>query len=93
MKDFLSRIGTFLFLIGIGLILLFIASDASAGITGKRADYGLLCGSVLLFMLSFLFRRTGPPPQAAERFRSVRKIKERREAARKEKARPSQGKK
>jgi hypothetical protein len=87
MKDFLSRIGTFLLLIGIGLILLFIASDASAGITGKRADYGLLCGSVLLFVLGYLFRRTSPPQQAAERFRSLRKIKERREAAKKEKPR------
>jgi hypothetical protein len=93
MKDFLSRIGIFLFLIGIGLVLLFIASDASAAITGKRADYSLLCGSVLLFTLSYLFRRKGPPPQAAERFRSIRKIKERREAAKKEKARAQQGKK
>ncbi len=85
MKDFLSRIGVFLYLVGVGLILLFIASDASADITGKRADYSLLCGSVLLFVIGYLFRRTGPRPQAAERFRSIRKIKERREAAKKEK--------
>ena len=91
MKDFLSRIGIFLFLVGIGLILLFIASDASAGITGNRADYGLLCGSVLLFVLGYIFRKTGPRPQAAERFRSIRRIKERRETAKKE--RNQQGKK
>ncbi len=93
MKDFLSRIGIFLFVISIGLILLFIASDASADITGERADYGLLCGSVLLVTLGYLFRRTGPRPQAAERFRSVRRIKERREAAKKEKTKAQQEKK
>ena len=85
MKDFLSRIGVFLYLVGVGLVLLFIASDASADITGKRADYSLLCGSVLLFVIGYLFRRTGPRPQAAERFRSIRRIQERREAAKKEK--------
>jgi len=85
MKDFLSRIGVFLYLVGVGLILLFIASDASADITGKRADYSLLCGSVLLLVIGYLFRRTGPRPQAAERFRAIRKIKEQREAAKKEK--------
>jgi len=87
MKDFLARVGTFFFLMGIGLVILFIASDASAptSIEG-RAQYELLCGGVLLFMVGFLFRKTAAPPQAADRFHSIRKIQERRAAAKKEKA-------
>jgi hypothetical protein len=93
MKDFLSRIGIFLYLVSIGLIVLFIASDASAELTGKRADYTLLCGSILLFMVGYLFRKTAPPPQAAERFRSIRRMKDQRQAAKQEKAKNQQGKK
>lgn len=92
MKDFLARVGTFFFLIGIGLVMLFIASDASVDFSDKPTNYSFLCGGVLLFMVGFLFRRTAAPPQAADRFRSVRKIQERREAAKKEKARPQQKK-
>jgi len=86
MKDFLARVGTFFFLIGIGLFLLFIASDASAiSANTGRVQYELLCGGVLLFMVGFLFRKTAAPPQAADRFHSIRKIQERRAAAKKEK--------
>jgi hypothetical protein len=94
MKDFLARVGTFFFLMGIGLFILFIASDASAPTTQDgRTLYELLCGSVLLFMMGFLFRRTAAPPEAADRFRSIRKIQERREAAKKEKNKSQQQKK
>ncbi len=87
MKDFIARVGTFFFLMGIGLLILFIASDASAALHPKTGtQYELLCGSVLLFAVGFLFRRTAAPPQAAERFKAIRKIQERREAAKKEKA-------
>ena len=93
MKDFLARVGTFFLLIGIGLLLLFVASDASSNITAKSTDYSWLCGGVLLIAVGFLFRRTATPPQAADRFRFIRKIQERQEAAKKEKARPQQLKK
>jgi hypothetical protein len=92
MKDFLARIGTFSFLIGIGLIMLFIASDASTKFADERANYSLLCGAVTLFMVGFLFRKTASPPEAADRFRSIRKIQEQRETAKKEKAK-AQGQK
>jgi hypothetical protein len=93
MKDFLARIGTFFFLIGIGLLLLFVASAASSDITAKSTDYSWLCGSVLLIAVGFLFRRSAAPPEAADRFRTVHKIRERREAAKKEKAKSQQQKK
>ena len=93
MKDFIARVGTFFILVGIGLTVLFVASDASVEFTGKRADYSLLCIAIALFMMGFLFRRTATPPQAAERFRYVKKIQERREAAKKEKLKAQQQKK
>ena len=94
MKDFLARVGTFFILMGIGLFLLFIASDASAPVTENgRTLYELLCGSVTLLMVGFLFRRTAAPPLAADRFRTIHKIQARREAAKKEKARLQQPKK
>jgi hypothetical protein len=92
MKDFLARVGTFFFLIGLGLFMLFIASDASRSHGGDPTNYTFLCAAVTLFMVGFLFRRTASPPEAADRFRSIRKIQEQREAAKKEKARPQQKK-
>jgi hypothetical protein len=93
MKDFIARVGTFFYLMGIGFVILFIASDASSNLPAVRADYSLLCGGVLLFMVGFLFRKTAAPSEAADRFRSIRKIQERREAAKKEKARAQPQKK
>ena len=93
MKDFIARVGTFFYLMGIGLVILFIASDASSNLTAVRADYGLLCGGVLLFMIGFLFRKTAAPPEAAQRFRFIRRIQDRQEAAKKEKVRAQTQKK
>ncbi|RJP46873.1 MAG: hypothetical protein C4583_17995 [Anaerolineaceae bacterium] len=85
MKEFISRIGTFFFLMGIGLFVLFIASDIGRAHGGDPTNYTLLCGAVTLFMVGFLFRRAASPPEAAERFRYIRRIQERREASKKEK--------
>jgi hypothetical protein len=93
MKEFLARIGTFFFMMGIGLFMLFIASDISRTHGGAPTNYTYLCAATTLFMVGFLFRRTASPPEAADRFRSIRKIRERREAAKKEKARAQQQKK
>ena len=93
MKDFIARVGTFFLLIGIGLIALFIASDASSQITAERTDYSLLCIAVALLFTGFLFRKTAPPPQAAERFKYIKKIQAQREASKKEKGKPAEKKK
>lgn len=93
MKDFIARVGTFFFLMGAGLVVLFIASDATARISDAAVEYTLLCGAVTLFLVGFLFRRTASPPQAADRFRTIRKIQERRETAKKEKVKAQQQKK
>lgn len=93
MKDFIARVGTFFLLIGIGLIALFIASDASFEYTGKRTEYGLLCIAMALFMVGFIFRQTAAPPQAAERFKFIKKIQAQRDAAKKDKAKAAEKKK
>jgi hypothetical protein len=94
MKDFIARVGTFFLLLGVGFVLLFVASDASTNITTTaRTDYNLLCGGVMLLSVGFLFRRTAAPPQAADRFKFIKKIQAQREAAKKEKAKAQQQKK
>ncbi len=94
MKDFIARIGTFFYLMAAGLFALFIASDPRAHPEPDTlSKYELLCLSVLLVSVGFLFRRTAAPPEAADRFRMIRKIQDRHEAAKKERARPQQGKK
>lgn len=93
MKEFIARIGTFFFMMGIGLFMLFVASDINRAHGGDPTNYTYLCAAITLFMVGFLFRRTAAPPQAADRFRYIRKIQERREAAKKEKAKAQQQKK
>ena len=94
MKDFIARVGTFFLLIGVGLIALFIASDASAKIVAtERTDYSLLCIAVALFFMGILFRKTAAPPQAAERFKYIKKLQAQREAAKKDKGKPAEKKK
>jgi hypothetical protein len=93
MKDFIARVGTFFLLVGVALIALFIASDASSKITDERTDYSLLCIAVALFFMGILFRKTAAPPQAAERFKFIKKIQAQRNTAQKEKGKPAEKKK
>ncbi|MBI5935826.1 MAG: hypothetical protein HY867_19140 [Chloroflexi bacterium] len=93
MKDFIARVGTFFLLVGVALIALFIASDASSKITHERTDYSLLCIAVALFFMGVLFRKTAAPPQAAERFKYIKKIQAQRDASKKEKGKPAEKKK
>lgn len=93
MKEFVARVGTFFLLVGVALIALFIASDASSKITAERTDYSLLCIAVALLFMGVLFRKTATPPQAAERFRYIKKLQAQREAAKKEKSKPPEKKK
>jgi hypothetical protein len=94
MTEFTARVGTFLYLMGAGFIILFIASDVTAAtVAGRRTDYGLLFIGVLLFSVGLLFRRRAPPPPAAERFRIIRKYRENQKKKLEEKAKAQQQKK
>lgn len=69
-KEVLARIGTFFILVGIGLLVFFLLSEAAQQIT---LEY--FCGSVVLLVLGFVFRgqfkRTVTP---SGRFSLIRRL-------------------
>ncbi len=70
--SFTGRIGCFFLLIGIVLLVIFLASDAA-----HQPAYTYLCFSVVGLLFGFVLWAQGkPPPGASERFRSVRKMRE-----------------
>jgi len=93
MNEFIPRIGTFLFLLGTGFILLFIASDAHAAISAERTNYNFLFLGVLMLSFGFLFRRRAAPPQAADRFRIWKRWRENKNKKTEDKAKTGQQKK
>ena len=50
-KEFLHRIGTFFFLVGIGLLVLFMASEAA-----RKVAFEYFCWSLILIVVGLLFR-------------------------------------
>jgi hypothetical protein len=72
LKEFLVRIGTFCILIGIGLLILFVASD-SAG----KTNFDYLFWAVLSVTLGILLRRRKAPAAPSGRFASLRSFRNR----------------
>jgi hypothetical protein len=94
MDDFIGRIGTFFYMIGIGLMLLFIASDAANKFNTKpTTDYNYLFFSVLLLSAGYLFRKRAAPPPAADRFKTLNKWRENAKKKKEEQAKAKQQKK
>jgi hypothetical protein len=50
-KEILYRIGTFFLLVGIGLLIVFLLSDAA-----KNVTFSYFCWSLILMILGFIFR-------------------------------------
>jgi hypothetical protein len=50
-KEILHRIGTFFLLVGIGLFVFFMLSEAA-----KQPQFNYFCGSMILVIVGFLFR-------------------------------------
>ncbi len=69
--EFIIRIGTFFILIGAGIFILFIASDAAG-----KTNFDYLCAAVLCVTIGILFRRRRPPRPPSGRFSYVRKLRE-----------------
>jgi hypothetical protein len=74
-----SKIGKFLFFIGLILLVVFFAMDQS-----KHPAYGYFCvGAVTTFLGGLLMMRSQRPPAESMRFRTLRKwrnqMKERKE--------------
>ena len=69
-KEIVHRIGTFFLLVGIGLFIIFMASDAA-----QNVSFGYLCWSLILVIVGFVFRgqfkRSAPP---SGRFSLVKRL-------------------
>ncbi|MCG2786367.1 MAG: hypothetical protein L6461_14835 [Anaerolineae bacterium] len=76
-KEFISRIGTFFLLIGIGTMWVFIVSDMS-----NNTDFVFFFISIVSLVGGWYFKRiTAPPPKTGSRFEALRKfIQKQREA-------------
>ncbi len=79
------RVGTFFFVIGGGVFILFVISDFA-----NQVDFDYLFLSVLLIGVGWIFRRGKAPPPSAGRFSWWKK---RREEAKKKKQAKQEAKK
>ena len=69
-KEFVYRVGTFFLLVGIGLLVIFMLSEAA-----KQTQFNYFCGSMVLLILGFLFRAQYKKPAVSSgRFSGVKKF-------------------
>ena len=73
LNEFVIRIGTFFLVVGVGIFILFIASEYAG-----QANFDYLFWSVLLATVGIMLRRRRPPNPPSGRFSYVRKLRERR---------------
>jgi len=69
-QELLNRVGTFLILIGVGSLVLFIAS---AGTGAANFDY--LFWSMLTFIIGVFLHRRKPPAAPSKRFQVLKRLK------------------
>lgn len=50
-KEFVYRVGTFFLLIGVGLLIFFMLSEAA-----EQPQFNYFCGSMVLLIVGFMFR-------------------------------------
>jgi len=71
-KEFIYRVGTFFLLVGTGLLIFFMLSEAK-----DQPMLNFFCWSMILLIIGFIFRaqfrRPGPPPSG--RFSVLKKLK------------------
>jgi hypothetical protein len=89
-KAFISRIGTLLLLMGVLVVILFIASDL-----GDQTYFRYFFIGVVLIAAGFIFKRmAASAPSPGKRFEGIRKIQQqRREAKAKKQAAKKDSKK
>jgi energy-coupling factor transporter transmembrane protein EcfT len=82
-SSFISRIGTFFLLIGIVVVILFIASDI-----GAQTYFSYFFIGVILLALGWYFKRiSAPPASQGKRFEGIRTLQQKnRESAAKREA-------
>jgi hypothetical protein len=88
-KIFISRIGTFFLLLGLAVVILFIASDV-----GKQTVFGYFFIGILLLSIGFFLKRTSAsPPKPSSRFEGIRRMQQQqREAKAKKEAQKKESK-
>jgi hypothetical protein len=67
-NSFIARIGTFLIMLGLGALILFITSDLA-----KTPDFDFLFVSLILLVVGWLFQRKRTPAAPSGRFSILRK--------------------
>jgi hypothetical protein len=70
-EEFVPRIGTFLILLGIFALILFLASDFA-----NNPEFDWLFIGLILMGLGFILRRRAAPPPPSGRFGFFRKLRE-----------------
>ncbi len=67
-NEFIIRVGTFLILLGLGMLILFIASDYA-----NQSNFDYLFWAVLAVTVGLMLRRRKAPPPPSSRFESLRR--------------------
>ncbi len=70
LREFISRVGIFLILIGLGVLILFIASSGAGA-----ANFDYLFWAMLALIGGFLLRGRREPPPSRERFSVLRRLR------------------
>ena len=83
MTDLIPRIGTFFIIIGMGLFVLFVASDFA-----ETPQFDYLCLAILAIGVGWLFQRRRPAPPSAGRFSLVQRTRENVRKRREERNKP-----
>jgi hypothetical protein len=68
--EFIIRVGTFFILIGVGIFILFVASDSA-----NQTNFDYLFWAVLSVTIGILLRRRKPAPPPSGRFSYLRRMR------------------
>jgi hypothetical protein len=69
-RELIYRVGTFFLLVGIGLVVLFLFSEAA-----QQASFGYFCWGTILLVIGFMFRaQYRRSIQPSERFRIIKML-------------------
>ena len=70
LHEFLTRVGTFFILIGIGILVLFVASNSSGA-----ANFDYLFWAMMSVIVGFFLRRRREPSGPSDRFSALRRLR------------------
>jgi hypothetical protein len=70
-NEFIIRIGTFFILLGVGVFILFVASDYA-----NQTNFDYLFWAVLSVTVGIMLRRRKPPPPPSGRFAYLRGLRD-----------------